>query len=99
MTLFNRILLVPAFLSWMSVSGLAEAADAPTRWIDIETGESYIHKDSRDIARIVMSDGEVADIKSLRPGQFQVRGLKVGTTDLWVWYSDDQDNPQNYQVT
>lgn len=99
MTKLRNLLLVPAFLSWFAFSPLAEAADAPTRWIDIEMGASYIHKDNRDIARIVMSDGEVADIKSLRPGQFQVRGLKVGTTDLWVWYSDDQDNPQAYQVT
>ena len=71
------------------------ATDAPTyaqeqssKWLDIEMGKSYIHHESRDIARILVSDPEIAQITSLRPGQFQVRGKVVGTTDLWVWYSE-----------
>ncbi len=77
----------------------AFAAEQSSRWLDIEIGKSYIHRESREIARIVVSDGAIAEVKSLRPGQFQVRGVAVGSTDLWVWYADDQDNPVVYQVT
>lgn len=75
------------------------AQEQSSKWLDIEVGKSYIHRESREIARILISDSEVAQITSLRPGQFQVRGKQVGTTDLWVWYSDDQDRPVVYQVT
>ncbi len=77
----------------------AHAAEQSSRWLDIEIGKSHIHRESREIARIVVSDGNIAEVKSLRPGQFQVRGVTVGSTDLWVWYADDQDNPVVYQVT
>lgn len=77
----------------------AHAQEQSSKWLDIEVGKSYIHRETREIARILVSDPEIAQINSLRPGQFQVRGRMVGTTDLWVWYSDDQDRPVVYQVT
>lgn len=97
----KSLLLVPMLyaLSALPSTAARAADDEESRWLDIEVGKSYIHRETRDIARIVISDGEIAEVKSLRPGQFQVRGVKVGSTDLWVWYSDDQDHPVSYQVT
>lgn len=77
----------------------AHAAEQASQWLDIEVGKSYIHREAREIERVVISDGEIAEVKSLRPGQIQVRGLKVGSTDLWIWYRDDQERPVSYQVT
>lgn len=100
MKLHHSLLIAPLFLA-TGLFGASEAlaAEQSSRWLDIEIGKSYIHRETRDIARIVISDPEIAEVKSLRPGQFQVRGVKVGSTDLWVWYADDQDNPVVYQVT
>lgn len=83
----------------LTLSLPAAAQSAPVKWIDIELGESYIHRESRNISQIVVSDDTIAELRSLRPGQFQVRAKQVGSTDLWVWYSDDPDHPVNYQLT
>ena len=77
----------------------AAAQNTPVEWVDIEIGQSYVHRESRDIARILVSDESICELKGLRPGQFQVRGLEVGSTDLWVWYASDPDNPVSYQIT
>jgi pilus assembly protein CpaC len=70
-----------------------------TEWLDVPVGQSFIYQDTRPIARILVSDPEVAEIKLLEQGQFQVRGVGVGSTDLWVWFRDDINRPVNYQLT
>lgn len=79
----------------------AFAADAPApanNVMDVGLGESIIQRDNRTIARVLISDPTVAELRLLEEGQYQVRGLAVGSTDLWVWYRDDISHPVNYQV-
>ena len=78
----------------------ATAQDAPrTTWIDVEVGQSSIQKSSRPFARVLISDPSVAEIKLLEEGQFQIRGLAIGSTDLWIWYRDDLEHPEVFELT
>jgi pilus assembly protein CpaC len=78
----------------------AQASDVEQeRWIDVQAGQSIVWRASRPIARLLLSDPEVAEVKLLEEEQFQVRGVMVGTTDLWVWYRDDSTHPVEYQVS
>jgi len=77
----------------------AYAADEPSSPIlEVNVGESMIRKEPRALARVLLSNPEVAELKLLEEGQFQVRGLAVGNTDLWIWYRDDIDHPRVYKV-
>lgn len=76
----------------------AAAAEPSSNLIDVGIGESVIQRDSRTIARVLISDPTVAELRLLEEGQYQVRGLAVGSTDLWVWYRDDIAHPVTYQV-
>lgn len=73
--------------------------DPDAEWIDVEVGQSFIFRQPRPIARVLVSDPEIAELKLLEEEQFQVRGLSVGTTDLWVWYRDNPRRPQKYELT
>jgi len=84
----------PSFLSE------AHAQDVPrTQWLDVEVGQSSIQKSNRPFARVLISDPGVAEIKLLEEGQFSIRGLAVGSTDLWVWYRDDTEHPEVFELT
>ena len=74
-------------------------AQTQAEWLDVEVGQSFIFQGKRSISRILVSDDLVAQLKLLEEGQFQVRGLSVGSTDLWVWYRGDTDNPVRYELT
>jgi pilus assembly protein CpaC len=76
----------------------AHAADSAAKVIDVGIGQSVIQRDTRAIARVLISDPAVAELRLLEEGQYQVRGLAVGSTDLWVWYRDDIAHPSTYQV-
>ena len=91
----------------VSLGGLvaSEAAAAPERidpeadWIDVEVGQSVVFRQPKPVLRVLVSDPEVATVKLLEEEQFQVRGLAVGITDLWVWYRDSPRRPQKYELT
>lgn len=76
--------------------GVAHAEETPT--IDVGVGESMIRKEPRSLSRVLISNPEVASLKLLEEGQFQVLGLSIGTTDLWVWYRDDPDHPRVFKI-
>jgi len=76
-----------------------EADPADENWIDVQSGQSIVWRASRPIARLLLSDPNVAEVKLLEEEQFQVRGLTVGTTDLWVWYRDSSTQPVEYQLS
>ncbi len=76
----------------------ADPAPAPANVLDVGIGESTIQRDNRVIARVLVSDPSIAEIRLLEEGQYQVRGVAVGSTDLWVWYRDDISRPVNFQV-
>jgi pilus assembly protein CpaC len=67
--------------------------------MDVEVGQSVIFRQDRSIGRVLISDDKVAELKLLDQDQFQVRGLEVGSTDLWVWYRDDMAHPANFELT
>ncbi|MDP2313329.1 MAG: pilus assembly protein N-terminal domain-containing protein [Pseudomonadota bacterium] len=85
-------------LALASVSSPALAAEPPANLIDVGIGESVIQRDNRNIARVLISDPSVAELRLLEEGQYQVRGLAVGSTDLWVWYRDDLQHPVTFKV-
>jgi len=75
------------------------AAGGGAHWIDVQSGQSIVWRATRPIARLLLSDPSVAEVKLLEEEQFQVRGVMVGTTDLWVWYRDNPTQPVEYQVS
>ncbi|MFZ5482452.1 MAG: type II and III secretion system protein family protein [Myxococcota bacterium] len=87
-----------AALGLALASGPAHAADKEAAVIDVGLGESIIQRESRSIARVLISDPEVAELRLLEEGQYQVRGLATGSTDLWVWYRDDVQHPRSYRI-
>jgi len=101
MTMLRALLLTLAFA--LPVAHAAPAprrtAEAPSEWLDVGMGQSYIYQEKRPIKRVLISDGEVAEVKLLEAGQFQIRGLTVGSTDLWVWFQGRVSTPVHYQVT
>jgi len=76
----------------------AATAGAGAGLVDVGIGESVIQRDNRAIARVLISDPSVAELRLLEEGQYQVRGLAVGSTDLWVWYRDNVSQPVTYKV-
>lgn len=81
---------------------IATALVAPARAdnssvIDVTVGTSLIRSEGRAVSRVLLSDNTVAELRLLEEGQYQVRGLAVGTTDLYVWYRDEKD-PHMYKV-
>ena len=76
---------VPLALSLIAAYGEARAADdAAPPVLDVQVGQSYIRKEPRALARVLVSNPEVAELKLLEEGQFSVRGVAVGSTDLWI---------------
>lgn len=97
-----RALLGAAALALGVASAPASAADkldVDAEWVDVEVGQSFIFRQPKPIARVLISDDSVAELKLLEEGQFQVRGVSVGTTDLWVWYRDNPKRPVKYELT
>jgi pilus assembly protein CpaC len=93
-------------MSWFPLStaavvlvaaGAAHAADS-SGVIDAGVGTSVIKNEGRAIARVLLSDPSVAEIRLLEEGQYQVRGLEVGNTDLYVWFRGDEARPRSYRV-
>ena len=101
--LLRALGLVAALLSMSLAPAPAAAAEVPREeepaWLDVEVGHSFIYRGDRPIGRVLTSDPEVASLKLLEQGQVQVLGRAVGTTDLWVWYLDEMQNPTRYQLT
>ena len=95
----SKVTTLAALVAASAISTPAFAQERATEWLDVPVGQSFIYQDSRPIARILVSDPEVAELKLLEQGQFQVRGLGVGSTDLWVWFRGDINNPVSYQLT
>jgi pilus assembly protein CpaC len=96
------LLLTPTFCIAQTAPP-AEATQAENQprenWIDVQAGQSLVWRAKAPIARLLLSDPSVAEVKLLEEEQFQVRGVTVGTTDLWVWYRDGSELPVEYQVS
>ena len=98
--LLSAALALPAFtLGSFALSSPAMAQQAGSQWVDVPVGQSFIYQETREIQRVLISNDEIAELKQLTPGQFQVRGLSVGSTDLWVWFKDAPNNPVSYTLT
>ncbi len=67
--------------------------------IEIDVGQSHIYQADRGISRILVSDDQVVEIKLLDKGQIQLRGLSVGSTDLWVWFTEYPDSPVKHTLS
>ena len=78
--------------------------DASAAWFDVQVGQSLVVQGQQQIGRVLLSDSTVAQVQLLDEYQFQIRGLVVGTTDLWIWYRDESGKtgralPMRYQVS
>lgn len=83
----------------MVTPSVAYGQQVASQWIDVPVGQSFIYQEKRNIQRVLISDDTIAELKQLTPGQFQVRGLAVGSTDLWVWFENSSDKPVSYTLT
>ncbi len=93
-------------MSWLPVAAVsvlalaspsAYAADA-AGVVDVGVGTSVIKNEGRVIARVLLSDAAVAEVRLLEEGQYQVRGLQIGNTDLYVWFRGDESRPKAYRI-
>ncbi|MCK6506811.1 pilus assembly protein N-terminal domain-containing protein [Myxococcota bacterium] len=97
--LLSAALALPVLAAGALSPSTAQAQQSAAQWVDVPVGQSFIYQESRDIQRVLISNDEIAELKQLTPGQFQVRGLAVGSTDLWVWFKDAPDKPVSYTLT
>lgn len=97
--LLSAALALPVLATGLAAPSTAHAQQSAAQWVDVPVGQSFIYQESRDIQRVLISNDEIAELKQLTPGQFQVRGLSVGSTDLWVWFKDAPDKPVSYTLT
>ena len=98
--LLSGALSLPLFgVTGLCLSSPAHAQQAATQWVDVPVGQSFIYQESREIQRVLVSDDSIAELKQLTPGQFQIRGLSVGSTDLWVWFKGAPSKPVSYTLT
>ncbi|MBN1336273.1 MAG: pilus assembly protein N-terminal domain-containing protein [Deltaproteobacteria bacterium] len=86
------------------VPASGQGFDASAAWFDVQVGQSLVVQGQQQIGRVLLSDSTVAQVQLLDEYQFQIRGLIVGTTDLWIWYRDDSGKtsrglPMRYQVS
>ena len=96
---WTRVVAALAVVAGLMLSLPADAQDVKRRqWMDVEKGQSHIEDTGRDYTRITISDPEVAEVKAITERQFQIRGLSVGVTDLWIWYADRPNDPVTYQI-
>jgi pilus assembly protein CpaC len=68
------------------------------RQIDISVGQSVIRTEKYRVARIIVSDPEIAEPVALGENQYQLRAKSIGRTDLWIWYRGAEDKPVAYQI-
>ncbi len=91
------------FVPCVLLLGPAHAAQQPlpdgVHWIDVEQGQSLIWNGERPISRVLVSNPAVAEVKLLERQQFQIRGVQVGTTDLWIWYAASPDQPVSFEIS
>jgi len=90
-------LLLTSAVSFGARPAWAESAEE-TRWLDVEVGQSLVWSGDRAVQRMLVSDPAVAEIKSLEQDQIQIRGVEVGSTDLWVWFRDTPSRPVSYEI-
>lgn len=87
----------------LAAPAVGQTTSAPTTAstdsvIEVGTGHSYIYRGDREINRVLVSDDEVAQVNLLEEGQFQVRGVQPGSTDIWVWFRDEPAVPVRHSV-
>lgn len=68
------------------------------RQIDVGMGQSLIRTEKYPVARILVSDPEIAELRLLEQGQYQIRAKAIGRTDLWVWFRGAETKPISYQI-
>jgi pilus assembly protein CpaC len=99
-TLVSELLFLVLSTLLLAQSAWADAPDGAQgdRWLDVEVGQSLVERGDSAIARVLISDPGVAEVKLLEEQQIQIRGVQVGTTDLWVWYREQPAKPVTYEV-
>ena len=91
-----------ATLTGLLVGALALPAHADDHTIDaldLSVGQSLIHKVDRPVARVLVSNPDVAEVQLLEEGQVQLLGSSLGTTDVWIWYRADLEQPERYLLS
>ncbi len=87
-----------AAMLWVGSAFVSPAYADGADVIDVGVGSSVIQHEKKSITRVLISNPDVAELRLLEEGQYQVRGLAVGNTDLWVWFRGDEAHPKSYRV-
>jgi pilus assembly protein CpaC len=98
-TTMRMLTLIACLMLFLSFPATANAQDRCNESeIRIEQGHSVICDRGRTIKQIILSNQDVLSVESLSMTQFQMKGLSVGTTNLWVVYADTPNRPVEYEV-
>ena len=87
-----------SLLALAPLSLSAQAQDRSGETLRIERGHSFIYDQKRAIKQIILGDPEIISVESLSPEQFRIKGLAVGSTNLWVIFSDAPSRPVSYEI-
>lgn len=87
-----------ALVTCMAITGIlvlaakaqtqAADADAPEE-ITIPQRKSDVVRTPWRVARVAVTDPQIADVRVLTPDQILVQGLSVGSTDILLWNADE----------
>lgn len=77
---------------------LTAKAGADGEEVNLIVGRSVVVSAPWPTVRVAVTDPTVANIEVLTPEQVLVQGLKVGSTDIILWYEDEQQTWQQRLV-
>ena len=71
--------------------GMVSVADAPADAQDVVIlhRQSQILQTPWKVARVAITDPDIADVQVLTPDQILIQGLSIGTTDIILWNEDE----------
>lgn len=84
MTLIALVTLLGASPAW------AQADNQAPQLLSVDVGQSTLVKPPWPVARISVTQPEIADVKAIAPDQVLVLGKSVGSTDLLLWNQNEE---------
>jgi pilus assembly protein CpaC len=85
-------------LAGLLMSASPSEAATKERFISLEVGHSHIFEMGRGIRQAVLSDPTLVEVETLNTGHLQIRGLRIGSTDLWLWFNEEPRTAVRYEV-
>ncbi len=83
------VLACVVLLAGGEASAVLTAAAGNNQAITIVHGQSQVFEAPWRVARVAVTDPEIANVQVLTPSQVLIQGLSLGTTDLILWNEDE----------